>query len=62
MALEGGDERIPEALTAVPQGRLPREPLRYVGGLTVRAATARKEAAEDLGHRPGPDRQDARTP
>jgi glycine/D-amino acid oxidase-like deaminating enzyme len=54
MALNGGDERIPEALTAVPQGRLPREPLRYVGGLTVRAATARKEAAEDLGHRPGP--------
>jgi glycine/D-amino acid oxidase-like deaminating enzyme len=53
LALEGHDERMPAALTTPQPGRLPREPLRYLGGLTVRAATARKEAAEDLGHRPG---------
>ena len=52
MALKGRDERMPEALSAVPRGRLPREPVRYIGGLTVRAATARKEAAEDLGRQP----------
>jgi hypothetical protein len=45
---------MPLALTAAPSGRLPREPLRYIGGLTVRAATARKEAAEDLGRQAGP--------
>jgi glycine/D-amino acid oxidase-like deaminating enzyme len=54
LALDGRDERMPPALTTPPSGRLPREPLRYIGGLTVRAATARKEAAEDLGHRAGP--------
>jgi hypothetical protein len=54
LALEGRDERMPLALTAPPSGRLPREPLRYIGGLTVRAATDRKEAAEDLGRQAGP--------
>jgi glycine/D-amino acid oxidase-like deaminating enzyme len=53
LALEGRDERMPPALTAPPSGRLPREPLRYIGGLTVRAATDRKEAAEDLGRQAG---------
>jgi putative aminophosphonate oxidoreductase len=32
----------------------PPEPLRYLGGRIVRAAVARKEAAEDEGRRPGP--------
>jgi glycine/D-amino acid oxidase-like deaminating enzyme len=54
LSLEGRDEQMPLALTAAPSGRLPREPLRYIGGLTVRAATARKEAAEDLGRQAGP--------
>lgn len=54
LALDGRDETMPEALTAAPSGRLPREPLRYIGGLAVRAAMARKEAAEDLGRRPHP--------
>lgn len=54
LVLEGRDESMPEALTAAPAGRLPREPLRYLGGLAVRAATARKEANEDLGRRTGP--------
>jgi len=53
LVLEGRDESIPEALTVAPAGRLPREPLRYLGGLAVRAATARKDANEDLGRRTG---------
>jgi putative aminophosphonate oxidoreductase len=34
-------------------GAFPPEPLSYVGGRVVRAAVARKEAAEDVGRRPG---------
>jgi hypothetical protein len=33
-------------------GRFPPEPFRYLGGLIVRAAVARKEDAEDAGRRP----------
>ena len=33
-------------------GSFPREPIRYVGGRVVRAAVARKEAAEDAGRKP----------
>ncbi|HEY6397320.1 MAG TPA: FAD-binding oxidoreductase, partial [Solirubrobacteraceae bacterium] len=54
LALEGRDDSIPEALKSTPSGRLPPEPFRYLGGLAVRAATARKEANEDLGRRTGP--------
>ncbi|MDQ6822251.1 MAG: FAD-binding oxidoreductase [Actinomycetota bacterium] len=54
LVLEGRDESMPAALTTAPAGQLPREPLRYLGGLAVRAATARKEANEDLGRRTGP--------
>jgi glycine/D-amino acid oxidase-like deaminating enzyme len=48
---EGGDAGLPKALTTVPRKRLPPEPIRYVGGRTVRAATAIRERAEDNGHR-----------
>ena len=44
---------MPEALQRPPRGGLPPEPFRYAGGLIVRAAVARKEAAEDRGRRPG---------
>lgn len=53
MAIDGRDESVPEALTRSPTGQLPAEPFRYLGGLFVRAAVARKESAEDHGHRPG---------
>jgi len=48
---EGGDAGLPEALRTVPRKLLPPEPIRYVGGRTVRAATAIRERAEDNGHR-----------
>jgi glycine/D-amino acid oxidase-like deaminating enzyme len=48
---EGGDAGLPKALTTVPRKWLPPEPIRYVGGRTVRAATAIRERAEDNGHR-----------
>jgi putative aminophosphonate oxidoreductase len=35
-------------------GRFPPEPFRYLGGLVVQAAVARKEDAEDAGRRPSP--------
>jgi glycine/D-amino acid oxidase-like deaminating enzyme len=53
LAVAGRDDTMPDALTRPPAGSLPPEPFRYVGGLAVRAATARKESAEDRGHRPG---------
>ena len=34
-------------------GRFPPEPIRFLGGLVVRVAVARKERAEDAGRRPG---------
>jgi putative aminophosphonate oxidoreductase len=54
MALDGGDAGLPPALTRTPSTKLPPEPLRYIGGLAVRAAVARKEDREDLGRRAGP--------
>jgi putative aminophosphonate oxidoreductase len=41
------------ALAKGPIGRFPPEPARYLGGLLVRAAVARRERAEDRGRRPG---------
>jgi glycine/D-amino acid oxidase-like deaminating enzyme len=52
MALGQTSDAVPEALQRAPRAGLPPEPFRYVGGLLVRAAIARKEAAEDRG-RPG---------
>ncbi len=49
LALDGHDDEIPAALARAPAARLPPEPLRYAGGLLVRAAVARKENKEDLG-------------
>jgi hypothetical protein len=45
------DEWSPTPLAV---GRFPPEPARYVGGLAVRAAVARKERAEDAGRRADP--------
>jgi glycine/D-amino acid oxidase-like deaminating enzyme len=42
------------ALRRVQSGRLPPEPIRYLGGLIVQGAVARKERAEDEGRRPPP--------
>ena len=47
-----GTDAVPEALQRLPSGGLPPEPFRFAGGLIVRSAVARKEAAEDLGRRP----------
>jgi len=52
LALDDPDHGWPAGLTRIPRSRLPPEPLRYGGGLLVRAAVARKEDAEDLGHAP----------
>lgn len=52
MLADGDDAALPAALRAVPSRPLPPEPLRYLGGRMVRAAVARKEQSEDLGHRP----------
>jgi glycine/D-amino acid oxidase-like deaminating enzyme len=49
MALDGHDDAMPAALTRSPTAALPPEPMRYAGGLLVRAAVARKEDKEDLG-------------
>lgn len=38
---------FPEGLRRIPTPPLPREPLRYIGGRTVRSAIARKETLED---------------
>jgi glycine/D-amino acid oxidase-like deaminating enzyme len=47
MLVEGGDAGLPAALSRSPDGKLPPEPLRYVGGRAVRAAVAHKERRED---------------
>ena len=52
MALDVDDELSSGALTRPPQGRLPVEPFRFLGGLVVRGAIARKERLEDAGGRP----------
>ncbi len=53
LVLETDDEWAASALAAGPSGRFPPEPVRYLGGLLVRAAVARSERAEDAGRRPG---------
>jgi glycine/D-amino acid oxidase-like deaminating enzyme len=53
LALGRQEDDVPEALRRPPTGGLPPEPARFVGGSLVRAAVARKEAAEDLGRPPG---------
>lgn len=52
LALGHDDHPGPQALGRQPTGYLPPEPLRYVGGVMVRSAVGRKEAAEDLDRRP----------
>jgi putative aminophosphonate oxidoreductase len=52
LALELDDEWASCGLVRSPPPGLPGEPLRYVGGRTVRGAVARKERAEDEGRRP----------
>lgn len=49
LALEREDEWSGCGLVGMPRGGFPPEPARYVGGLAVRAAVARKEDAEDAG-------------
>jgi hypothetical protein len=39
-------------LRTVRAASLPPEPLRYIGGLAVQAAVARKQRAEEMGRRP----------
>ncbi|HTW11632.1 MAG TPA: FAD-dependent oxidoreductase [Solirubrobacteraceae bacterium] len=53
MVADGGNAGLPKALRSVPSASLPPEPVRYLGGRLVRAAVARKEAAEDLAQKPG---------
>jgi hypothetical protein len=47
------DEWSRAGLVREPVGRFPPEPVRYLGGLLVRSAVERKEAAEDRGARAG---------
>jgi glycine/D-amino acid oxidase-like deaminating enzyme len=48
MVTRGGDAGLPPAMRQVPRRLMPPEPVRYLGGRLVRAATDRKERAEDL--------------
>jgi putative aminophosphonate oxidoreductase len=54
LALGRDDEWSATPLARGPVGGFPPEPARYVGGLVVRAAVARKERAEDAGRRADP--------
>lgn len=53
-ALDRQDEWAATPLNRGPVSQFPPEPARYVGGLLVRAAVARKEDLEEQGQRPGP--------
>jgi glycine/D-amino acid oxidase-like deaminating enzyme len=53
MALGRDVTSVPDGLRRLPSAGFPPEPLRCAGGRLVRAAVARKEAAEDAGQRPG---------
>ena len=53
MVTRGGDAGLPEAMRRVPHKLMPPEPVRYLGGRMVRAATDHKERAEDLSLAPG---------
>lgn len=52
LALDRRDEHTRLALVEPDPVRVPPEPLRWVGGELIRAATLRKEAAEERGERP----------
>lgn len=53
LVLDQDDELASSALAGGPAGLFPPEPVRYLGGLLVRAAVARTERAEDAGRSPG---------
>jgi glycine/D-amino acid oxidase-like deaminating enzyme len=53
LALGLDDEWSGSALARGARGGFPPEPIRYPGGMLVRAAVARKEKAEDAGRKPG---------
>jgi putative aminophosphonate oxidoreductase len=53
LALRRDDEWSASGLVRRPPQAFPPEPLRYLGGLAVRAAVTRQEAAEDVGVSPG---------
>ena len=52
--LDRHDEWTESPLNRGPLARFPPDPARYVGGVMVRAAVKRKEAAEDQGRHPDP--------
>jgi hypothetical protein len=52
LALGRDDEWSRAGLVRDPVGSFPPEPVRHVGGRVIRAAVARKEAAEDAGRKP----------
>ncbi len=54
LALRRRDEHSRLAIVDSPPGRVPPEPLRYVGGTVVRRALVRRERLEEQGRRPGP--------
>jgi glycine/D-amino acid oxidase-like deaminating enzyme len=54
LALGERDEHTQCALVSGPPGYLPPEPLRILGGVVVRDAVRRAEAAEERGRRPDP--------
>jgi glycine/D-amino acid oxidase-like deaminating enzyme len=53
LALDRRDEPTRLALVDPPAVKVPPEPLRYLGGMAVRAAFRRVEAAHEEGRRPG---------
>jgi glycine/D-amino acid oxidase-like deaminating enzyme len=54
LALERQDEVTRLPIVEPPRVRVPPEPLRYMGGMLVRAALKRRERFEEQGRRPGP--------
>lgn len=54
LALRVDDEWSQTPLARGPVGTFPPEPVRFLGGLLVRAAVARRERSEDAGRRPDP--------
>jgi glycine/D-amino acid oxidase-like deaminating enzyme len=53
MVTRGGDGGLPPAMRRVPHKLMPPEPVRYLGGRMVRAATDHQERALDLSLAPG---------
>jgi glycine/D-amino acid oxidase-like deaminating enzyme len=53
MVTRGGDAGLPPAMRRVPHKLMPPEPVRYLGGRMVRAATDHQERALDLSLAPG---------